>query len=332
MTTHLPMVSQLDTARVAATTCKSCDLHKGRTQIVFGRGNERADLMIVGEAPGRFEDETGVPFSGPSGRKIDKLLADAGFGRDDVYVCNTVKCRPPENRKPLPAELEACGDFLYRQVFSVRPRVIVALGETATQALTHMYGPFADVRGRWQHARWLNGPAVMPTYHPAYLLRKPAETEKVAMDLGEVAFRLGRWDLEGHRDVLPWAANAIATAAGTDAPEFPGRRHFRAWQFLGQDHGRCTVDALLWALRTAGIRAVGAGVGVGAGVTEEHDVKVTWHYGGGDRLVLISAGDRVCHALSPKEACGILHVVLGAPQGFDVLDKLRQMLRVRAKS
>jgi DNA polymerase len=154
--------------------CRRCRLHATRKKIVFGDGNERAQLVFVGEGPGAEEDEQGLPFVGRAGQlltqMIDNTAAREGIPirRPDVYICNVVKCRPPENRTPLPDEMEICGQFLYRQLLVIRPKAIVALGSTAARALLGTKEGVTRLRGKWH--KWRDIP-VMVTYHPSYLLR-----------------------------------------------------------------------------------------------------------------------------------------------------------------
>ncbi len=148
--------------------CTRCRLHVGRTNIVFGVGNPAADLMFVGEGPGRDEDEQGEPFVGRAGRKLNEMIRAIGLERADVYIANIVKCRPPENRDPKPDEIETCSPFLFEQIESIRPKVIVTLGSPATKTLLGIKTGITKVRGTWQSCR---GIPVMPTYHPAFLLR-----------------------------------------------------------------------------------------------------------------------------------------------------------------
>ncbi len=179
----------LDEIRQELGDCKRCKLCGGRTQIVFGSGNPKADLMFVGEAPGADEDKQGVPFVGQAGQLLTKMIEAMKLTRDEVYICNVVKCRPPENRNPEPDELTACEPFLKAQVASVRPKVIVALGKFAAQALLKDKTAITRLRGQW---REYEGIALMPTFHPAYLLRVPSEKKLAWSDLQEVMKKLGR--------------------------------------------------------------------------------------------------------------------------------------------
>ena len=166
--------------------CKRCGLAQGRTQAVFSRGDPDARLMFVGEGPGYEEDRSGQPFVGPAGKLLDRMVAAMGFERDAVYVCNVVKCRPPGNRTPLPEEGRACSSYLHGQLDAVQPTVIVALGRCATENLG-LVGAGGGWRGRWGRFRGFD---VMPTYHPAFLLRSPEFKRPVWEDLQLVMGRL----------------------------------------------------------------------------------------------------------------------------------------------
>jgi DNA polymerase len=178
----------LESVREQMGECTLCKLHKGRHNIVFGVGNPRARLMFIGEAPGEEEDLQGLPFVGKAGQLLTKMIEAMGLRREDVYICNTVKCRPPNNRNPEPEELEACEPFLRGQLAAVRPEAIVTLGKFAAQALLREATPISRLRGQW---REYQGIPVMPTFHPAYLLRSPQEKGKVWADLQEVMKKLG---------------------------------------------------------------------------------------------------------------------------------------------
>jgi DNA polymerase len=172
-----------------AAACTSCALHRGRTKSVFARGNPHAELMFIGEGPGFNEDQQGLPFVGPAGQLLDRMIAAMGYRPDDVYICNVVKCRPPQNRTPHAEEAAACAPFLAEQLAVVAPKIIVALGRCATENLGLMP---ADGR-RWRGAfRDYRGVPVMPTYHPAFLLRSPQFKRQVWDDLQLVMAELGR--------------------------------------------------------------------------------------------------------------------------------------------
>jgi uracil-DNA glycosylase family 4 len=164
--------------------CSRCKLHAlGRTQIVFGTGNPRAELMFVGEAPGGDEDIQGVPFVGRAGQLLTKIIEAIGLRREDVYIANIIKCRPPQNRNPEPDEVEQCRPFVFQQIDAIRPRVIVALGKFAAQTLLDTQEPISRLRGRLTQFR---GAALIPTFHPAYLLRNPASKREVWEDMKKV--------------------------------------------------------------------------------------------------------------------------------------------------
>jgi uracil-DNA glycosylase len=169
--------------------CKRCKLAPLRTHLVFGVGNPQADLMFVGEAPGADEDARGEPFVGRAGQLLTDIIERGmGLRRADVYICNVIKCRPPDNRNPEPDEVAACEPFLMRQIELVRPRAIVALGSFAVQALLKVKTPISRLRGNWHEVR---GVKLMPTFHPAYLLRSPGEKRLVWQDIQEVMKLLG---------------------------------------------------------------------------------------------------------------------------------------------
>lgn len=174
--------SMEDLAAVARSIdgCTRCKLSGSRTRIVLGHGNPSARLMFVGEAPGREEDEQGVPFVGAAGQLLTKIIEAMGTTRDEVFIVNTVSCRPPENRNPEPDEVAACRPFLQEQIRLVAPRVIVTLGTFATQAILRSQEPISRLRGRWHDAL---GARVMPTFHPAYLLRSPKGKKEVWADM-----------------------------------------------------------------------------------------------------------------------------------------------------
>jgi uracil-DNA glycosylase family 4 len=164
--------------------CVRCKLHgMGRTQIVFGVGNPNADLMFVGEAPGADEDIQGEPFVGRAGQLLTKIIEAIGMRREDVYIANVLKCRPPGNRNPEPDEVEQCEPFLLRQIDVIKPKVIVALGKFAAQCLLKTNDPITRLRGREYKFR---DAILMPTYHPAYLLRTPSAKRDVWEDMKRV--------------------------------------------------------------------------------------------------------------------------------------------------
>ncbi|HEY6066317.1 MAG TPA: uracil-DNA glycosylase [Thermoanaerobaculia bacterium] len=163
--------------------CPRCKLSGSRTRIVFGHGNPSAALMFIGEAPGREEDEQGLPFVGAAGQLLTKIIEAMGTTREDVYIVNTVLCRPPNNRNPEPDEIAACRPFLEEQIRLVSPRAIVTLGAFAAQAVLETADPISQLRGRWHVA---HGARVMPTFHPAFLLRSPKHKRDVWEDMQKV--------------------------------------------------------------------------------------------------------------------------------------------------
>jgi uracil-DNA glycosylase len=173
----------LDAIREDLGECTRCKLHEHRRTIVFGEGNPRASLAFVGEGPGAEEDATGRPFVGRAGQLLDKIIAAIGLSREDVYIANIVKCRPPLNRTPERDEVETCEPFLFRQLMFIRPRVIVALGSPAFQTLLRTKESITRARGEWRE--W-NGMKVMPTFHPAFLLRSPDKKREVWEDMKKV--------------------------------------------------------------------------------------------------------------------------------------------------
>ena len=168
--------------------CTQCRLAGTRTNVVFGVGNPNADLMFVGEAPGRDEDLQGEPFVGRAGQLLTDIIKAMKLTREQVYIANVIKCRPPENRNPEADELDACRPFIRRQVELIKPRVIVTLGRFGLQSLTEKSYGITAVRGQWLD---YNGIKLMPTYHPAYLLRNPAAKKDVWADMKKVMAELG---------------------------------------------------------------------------------------------------------------------------------------------
>jgi len=169
--------------------CSRCKLHTlGRKQVVFGVGNPDADLMFVGEAPGADEDLQGEPFVGRAGQLLTKIIEAIDLRREDVYIANVIKCRPPQNRNPEPDEVEQCEPFLFRQIDAIKPKVIVALGKFAAQCLLKTTDPITRIRGREYRYR---DAILIPTYHPAYLLRNPSSKREVWEDMKRVRELLG---------------------------------------------------------------------------------------------------------------------------------------------
>jgi uracil-DNA glycosylase len=163
--------------------CRRCKLAPLRKHIVFGTGNPKADLMFVGEAPGADEDEQGLPFVGRAGQLLTKIIQAIDMRREDVYICNILKCRPPNNRNPEGDEIAACQPFLFRQIDAVKPRVICALGTFGAQTLLRTKEPISRLRGRFID---FHGAKFMATFHPAYLLRNPNEKRKVWEDVQKI--------------------------------------------------------------------------------------------------------------------------------------------------
>lgn len=174
----------LEELRAAIGDCRRCKLWSGRTHLVFGVGNPQAKLMFVGEGPGRDEDLQGEPFVGRAGQLLTDIITKGmGLKREDVYICNVVKCRPPENRNPEPDEVASCEPFLKKQVDLVKPEIIVGLGKFAVQTLLQTKVPITRIRGTWHS---YHGIKLMPTLHPAYLLRNPADKKLVWEDIKQV--------------------------------------------------------------------------------------------------------------------------------------------------
>jgi uracil-DNA glycosylase family 4 len=169
--------------------CTRCPLHQqGRKQIVFGVGNPQADLMFIGEAPGADEDLQGEPFVGRAGQLLNNMIKAMGIQREDVYIANIIKCRPPGNRTPERDECETCSPFLMRQIAAIKPKVIVALGAVAAKTLLAVNAPMSELRGRWFDFR---GTKLAVTYHPAFLLRDPRQKKETWKDLQMVMKDLG---------------------------------------------------------------------------------------------------------------------------------------------
>ena len=185
----VPTASDLGGLRAELGNCERCRLSRGRTQIVFGSGNPEARLVFVGEGPGQEEDAQGEPFVGRAGALLTDIIEKGmKIPRSEVYICNVVKCRPPNNRNPEPDEVEACAPFLAQQIEIVQPEVIVALGKFAAQTLLSSTTPITRLRGQWKEYR---GVPLMPTFHPAHLLRNPSYKRQVWEDIQQVMQRLG---------------------------------------------------------------------------------------------------------------------------------------------
>ncbi len=184
-----PDHTRLEILAGEARTCTKCALHRTRNASVFARGTGTSGLMFVGEGPGEEEDRQGLPFVGAAGQLLDRMIVAMQLGRDDVYVCNIVKCRPPQNRKPDMEEMSQCMPFLAEQIAIIKPKVMVALGATAVQGLLGTSEGITRLRGQWKLYR--GKIPVMPTFHPAYLLRQPQAKREVWKDLQEVLRQLG---------------------------------------------------------------------------------------------------------------------------------------------
>jgi tRNA threonylcarbamoyl adenosine modification protein YjeE len=215
-----------------ASGCTRCPLHQGRTNVVFGNGNANADLMFVGEAPGHHEDLQGLPFVGRAGQLLDQLLGEIGLSRKDVFVCNTVKCRPPGNRDPLPDEIDTCKPYLHRQVELIEPKVICTLGNFATKLVTRSNRGITGVHGRPQvHEIGGRTVRVYPLYHPAAALRSTGTLEQLGEDFsrgragGGSGGRGARAVADGPLRLTTQAGDRTgALPADRLAVEFQGRR------------------------------------------------------------------------------------------------------------
>ncbi|MGA7525161.1 MAG: uracil-DNA glycosylase [Acidobacteriaceae bacterium] len=187
-TSSIDRAAALQAIRNDLGECTRCALHKGRHTIVFGDGDPNARLMFVGEGPGADEDAQGLPFVGRAGQLLNNMIAAMGLSRDQVYIANIVKCRPPQNRVPEPVEANTCAPFLFRQIDVIRPEVIVALGATAATYLLGAKSPLSALRGRIHQLR---GAKLIVTYHPAYLLRDPRQKKEAWADLQLAMAELG---------------------------------------------------------------------------------------------------------------------------------------------
>jgi DNA polymerase len=173
----------LEELKTEVMRCEKCGLSRMRTNVVFGSGSGRSGLMFVGEAPGEDEDIQGLPFVGKAGQLLTKIIEAMGLGRGDVYIANVLKCRPPNNRPPAPDEILACRDNLRRQIAAINPKVICTLGKFASQTLLNTETPISALRGKFAE---YNGIKVMPTFHPAYLLRNPNDKKLVWDDMKKI--------------------------------------------------------------------------------------------------------------------------------------------------
>ncbi|MCY4404170.1 MAG: uracil-DNA glycosylase [Candidatus Poribacteria bacterium] len=180
----------LSALNIDAQSCVKCGLHEGRNTVVFGVGNPNADLMFVGEAPGADEDRQGEPFVGRAGKLLTDIIKAMDFTREDIYIANVLKCRPPGNRNPAPDEVETCSPYLLRQITLIQPKVIVALGSFAAKMLLDTNTSISALRGKFHeyalttHSE--NAPVIMPTFHPAYLLRNQTAKREVWEDMQQV--------------------------------------------------------------------------------------------------------------------------------------------------
>ena len=187
--------TQLAELEASVRDCQACRLHEGRRQVVFGTGNPDADLVFVGEAPGHEEDVQGEPFVGRAGQLLTRIIQAIGLTREDVYILNVIKCRPPQNRNPQPDEVAACRPIIDKQLACLKPRVICALGTFAAQALLRSDERISRLRGRFHP---MGDILVRPTFHPAYLLRNPQEKRKVWQDMQDIQRELGLPDRGRH--------------------------------------------------------------------------------------------------------------------------------------
>jgi DNA polymerase len=178
-----PAVTDLESLKQEALGCKRCSLNKTRHNIVFGAGNPKAELMFIGEAPGEDEDLQGLPFVGRAGQLLTKIIEAMGLKRGDVYIANRLKGRPPNNRPPLPNEIEECEGILKKQISIVNPQIICTLGKFASQTLLRTEIPISKLRGNFKE---YNGIRLMPTFHPAYLLRNPNDKKLVWLDMKKI--------------------------------------------------------------------------------------------------------------------------------------------------
>lgn len=184
-------VDSLEEIRADIGDCQRCKLAPTRTHIVFGSGNPNAELVFVGEAPGYDEDQQGLPFVGRAGQLLTKIIESIGIKREDAYICNVLKCRPPDNRNPEPDEVTACNPFLKRQLATIRPKIVCCLGTFAAQNVLQTAAPISRLRGKFFD---MDGMRVIATFHPAYLLRSPEKKREVWEDMKQIRaelFRLG---------------------------------------------------------------------------------------------------------------------------------------------
>ena len=183
-----PAGASLEALKKAALSCEKCALHKTRTNVVFGAGSSSARLVFVGEAPGHDEDLAGLPFVGKAGELLTKIIEAMGLSREEVYIANILKCRPPDNRPPEPGEVKACQEIVRQQIMAIGPKAVCTLGKFASQTLLGSETPISALRGAFHD---YNGIPVMPTFHPAYLLRNPHEKKLVWADMQKLMKLLG---------------------------------------------------------------------------------------------------------------------------------------------
>jgi len=195
-----PEVSGLAEIRKELGDCRRCKLHRLRRSLVFGEGNERATLMLIGEGPGYDEDVQGRPFVGKAGQLLTKILQSINLKREEVYITNIIKCRPPQNRNPEPDEIESCHPFLLKQINAIRPKIICTLGTFAAQTLLKTESKITSLRGRLFD---LEGIKVLPTYHPAYLLRNPEKKRNVWEDMKQIS----QWMMDNGKGSQPAGKN-----------------------------------------------------------------------------------------------------------------------------
>ena len=166
------MIEQLKEIENKCLKCEKCPLCKSRTNIVFSDGVPNQKLMLIGEAPGFYEDKQGKPFVGKAGQLLDRIFASVGFTRNEIYICNTIKCRPPDNRNPLPEEKDACWEYLKAQIDIIKPKIILLCGNVAVQSILPNIGGITKIRGNWYEGNEVvHGAKIMPIFHPSYLLR-----------------------------------------------------------------------------------------------------------------------------------------------------------------
>jgi uracil-DNA glycosylase len=182
-------MNTLDAIRAEIGDCQRCKLAPKRTNIVFGSGNPEADLVFVGEAPGYDEDQQGLPFVGRAGQLLTKIIESIDLKREDVYICNVLKCRPPDNRNPEPDEVAVCNPFLKKQLATIQPKVVCCLGTFAAQTVLQMAAPISKLRGKFFD---MDGMRVIATFHPAYLLRSPDKKREVWEDMKQIRAELFR--------------------------------------------------------------------------------------------------------------------------------------------